>query len=351
MSPLNFGSLKKRKVLTALFLTAVVLLGARLYAPYWIKGRMESITEERTSYRVEIGDIDLAIWRGAYLIESVSMVERSESRYGDRLRIGKVDISVEWGELIRGHLVGELSLSDVHWAHDTAEGDEDGDSAEFDWRAVVRDLMPIRINRFELKNGEFMILRKGSGREMDLVFNDIDLLATNISNVSDSGEDLPSEYTVRAVFATGVPFYATGRIDLLSERLSMSGGLVSEEITLNEINELARSYAGLDFESGRLKLFSQWTVDDDSLGGFVKFLGYDLKVMEWEDDASNPIEFVWEGIAGLFVQLVENQKRDQFASEIPLEGDISDPDFKVIPTLVGLLENGFVKALEPGLEP
>ena len=62
------------------------------------------------------------------------------------------------------------------------------------------------------------------------------------------------------------------------------------------------------------------------------------------------VQTLWEGLVGAIAELLENQPRDQLATNIPLEGDLSNPDTSVLVAVINILRNAFVEAFQANLD-
>ena len=87
-------------------------------------------------------------------------------------------------------------------------------------------------------------------------------------------------------------------------------------------------------------------MNDGKISGYVKPLAQDIKVVNWEKDKKNPFNLVWQGIVGVVVEFFENQKEDQFATKVPLQGDLKNIESGVWPTIWNVFRNAFVQAFE-----
>ena len=56
-----------------LLLLAVVLLGLRLYLPTWLKNHANEVLAEIPGYHGSIQDVDVSLWRGAYVAENLQL--------------------------------------------------------------------------------------------------------------------------------------------------------------------------------------------------------------------------------------------------------------------------------------
>ena len=57
-----------------------------------------------------------------------------------------------------------------------------------------------------------------------------------------------------------------------------------------------------------------------------------------------------EGLVDVAAKILENRQEEQVATQIPLRGEIEDPDVDVLTTMVNLLRNAFVAAFSHSLE-
>ena len=58
-------------------------------------------------------------------------------------------------------------------------------------------------------------------------------------------------------------------------------------------------------------------------------------------ERANPINAIWESLVSVFMEVFENQPKDQFAMRIPIEGDINDPDQDLWSGFFSIFSNAF----------
>jgi hypothetical protein len=103
-------------------------------------------------------------------------------------------------------------------------------------------------------------------------------------------------------------------------------------------------------EKGTFALFSEFTGENGKFNGYIKPLFKDIKVLDLKEDKNKPLRMIWEAGIGLVSMIFKNQREDQVATQIPISGDISDPNVDVWKTVMKALENAFIKALNPKLD-
>lgn len=110
------------------------------------------------------------------------------------------------------------------------------------------------------------------------------------------------------------------------------------------------AYSQVDIESGSFSLFSEVTLDSGNIKGYIKPIARHIKVVNWEKDKQNPLNLIWQAIIGVLAEAFENQKQDQFATKVPIDGKVNNVDAAVWPSVFNILKNAFVKAFEMNTE-
>src|SRR5690606_32806384 len=95
--------------------------------------------------------------------------------------------------LFQGALVGELALNapKLRFTKDRAEiGEVVRDTTDF--RQLLKDFMPLRVNRFEVFDGRIHYIDSSTTPVVDIALGQAYILAENLKNTTDDTEALPS---------------------------------------------------------------------------------------------------------------------------------------------------------------
>lgn len=137
----------------------------------------------------------------------MSITKTSDSLPVPFLEVPKFDLSVHWKTLLKGSLAGEVVMTapELNFTvservrQDGSSGKSDQSGKEVhqygaapDWTVPLKELMPLKINRFEVFDGSLNFKDFTTKPEVNLFIDSIYLLATNLSNVSDRENRLPS---------------------------------------------------------------------------------------------------------------------------------------------------------------
>lgn len=332
-----------------IFLGIVVLLiVARLLLPYFVLKYLNKTLADLDGYTGHVDDVEIALYRGAYQIDSLNIRKVNGKIEEPFISIPKMDLSVQWKSLFKGKLVAEVVCTrpEVNFAFsEDEEASQTG--TEQDWTQVIKDLLPIDINRFTVVDGTINLTNVVSQPSTDLSMKNFDLEIANIRNVVDNANKFPSP-----VKASGdLPGYGgtmtfDADMQLLKKMPDFNYNLKLNNLQLVKLNDLSKRYAGIDFEKGSLDLVSEMEMVDGKLKGYLKPLTHDMQIFEWnEGDKRTVTQFVIELLAEGGNKLLENKVKDQVATRIPLNGTVENIETGLWPTVIGVLRNGYVSAL------
>lgn len=311
-----------------ILITLVVLLVvARLLLPYFVLRYVNKVLADMGSYTGRIEDVDISLLRGAYQIDELRIRKINGKIKEPFLSIPKTDLSIDWQSLFKGELVGEVEAYKPELNFSFSENESERQTGqEVDWTVLVKDLLPIQINRFAVMDGRVDLTSLITTPRADLSLQRFNAEIRNIRNVEEKSGKLPSP-----VWATGdVPGYGgTMRFDadmyLLKPIPDFNYNLRFTNLNMLKLNNLAREYANIDFERGTLSVFSEMAMNDGKLNGYVKPLTNDMKIFKLDENENRSVgKFFTELLAQAGTAVLKNQKRDQVATRIPLSGTVKD---------------------------
>jgi hypothetical protein len=332
------------KILVALLILLVV---ARLLLPYFVLRYVNKTLADMGSYTGHVEDIDIQLIRGAYQIDGLRIRKVNGKIKEPFLYMPKTDLSVEWKSLFKGKLVSEVEAyePELNFAFSDDEASNQT-GAEVDWTEYLKKLLPISINRFSVVNGKVNLTSLVTQPRADLSLQNFQAEIRNIRNVDDQAKKLPSP-----VIATGdVPGYGgkmnfSANMNLLKQMPDFDYNLEFSDLQLVKVNPLAREYANIDFERGTMSVFSEMAMLDGKLNGYLKPLTKEMKIFKLNEHEGRSIgKFFTELIAQAGTAVLKNQKKDQVATRIPLNGTVDEVETALWPTIFGVLRNAYIEA-------
>lgn len=334
---------KIKKIGLAALVFLSILIGARLYLPFWVTDYVNKTLSEIDGYQGSIEGVDIDLYRGAYGIRGLALEKVNENVPVPFVDISRIDLSVQWKALIHGRIVGEIELLNpvLNFTADSAEITQGG--SETDWTQPIQELIPLEINRFAIINGTVTYKDFGSTPKVELVLDSLQAEATNLRNITGKEGTLPSSITAKANSIGGGSLELNCKANIIKEVPDFDLTAQLENVNLVALNDFSKAYANLDFEKGVFNLYTEIAVADGKMEGYVKPVLNDITVFDLGNEDGNILQQAWEAMSGFVITIFSNQVRDQFATEVPFEGDLSNPDTKIWSTIGGVLRNAFIK--------
>lgn len=329
----------------------VLLVVIRLLLPRIILHYANKSLANLEGYYGQIADIDLSIYRGAYQIDNI-YINKIDTVSGDRIPFFDadiIDLSVEWSALFDGRIVGELVIQNptLIFTKDKAEPKEiQKDTTDF--KAVLKDLMPLNINKFEIVDGSVHYRDESTKPIVDVKLDNLDVIALNLSSVQDTAL-LPATIDASANVYKGT-FVMNIKLDPLADDPTFDLNAELKNTNLPEFNEFFQAYGKLDINEGTFGLYTEIAAKDRKFTGYVKPVIKNLDVVGPEDRKDNILQKAWEGIAGAVGEIFENQKKDQVATKVPIEGNFDKTTIGTWYAITTVMRNAFIQALYPSLD-
>lgn len=206
--------------------------------------------------------------------------------------------------------------------------------------------MPFRINRFSFKDGTIRYLDYNADPQVDISLDSLEMDILNINNAKDSGKPLPAHIDLKAVSVGNGKLDIKADANLLKQIPDFNLTLKFEEVNLPDLNKFLEAYASVDAEKGVFYLYSEMAADDGALTGYVKPIITDLEVLDLKDDSKNPLALAWQSIVGAVTEAFENQPADQFATKVPISGNLNNAEAGVFPTIWNVFRNAFIESFK-----
>lgn len=302
-------------------------------------------------YYGHINDLELSIYRGAYVIEDfyIDKIDSTTQSRTPFISSQTIDLSVEWKALFHGRFVGELEFVNpiMRFTKDKAEP-EAIQKDTVDFRTVLKTFMPLKINRFEIHNGQIQYIDSTSSPKVNVALTEAHILAQNLSSVADTAL-LPATVDASANVYKG-HLDLKMKLDLLAEQPTFDLNAEIKDINLPALNDFLKAYTKFDVHAGTFGLYSEVAAKEGKFIGYVKPIIKDLKVVGIEDRNDSFINKLYERLVGAAGFILENPTKEQVATKVPLKGEYDKTTVKVWYATIEVLRNAFIQALFPSLD-
>lgn len=351
LSPEHRTKRKKRLRIILLSVLALLIL-FRIFLPYIVLRYVNNKLANLEEYYGVVEDIDIHLYRGAYVIKNIEIVKK-DKKTKDTIPFFKsprIDLSVEWSALFDGAVVGEIFVSKpvLNFVKGAHKG-EDVKQDTADFRQLIDDLMPIKVNRFDISDGEIHYIDQNTSPKIDISMKDINATATNLSNVNEENELLPATLVTTGQAYEG-RFSLNVKMDALAKQPTFDLNTEMQNLNLVKLNDFLRAYGNFDVKKGIFNMYAEFAGKNGNFGGYVKPMLKDMDVVQWNKEEGNVPQILWESLVGLAKEVLENKRTDQVATKVPIHGTFEDPKVNLWKAISFILRNAFLHALKPSID-
>lgn len=330
----------------SIWIPLVLLLAAagfRIALPYIVKNYVNHVLATLPGYHGHVENIHIALIRGAYVIDHLYLNKGNAGSEIPFLHFEKTDISLEWKALFNGRIVSEIIMTRPKFTYvfEDQQSSTPKQAEAEDWSKALTDLVPIAINRLAIHQGKAAFVQRSAEPNIDLYLDNIDLLATNLRNVTGREEKLPSRLSATAVSIGKGNLSLEGRLNLVKKIPDIDVSFALEKAAAPAFNAFTKHYAAIDFEKGDFSIFGEMAIAEGYLTGYIKPLLKNSGLIGPEDHF---LDTLWEGFVGFFKFILKNKGNNTLATKVPIQGNLNEVEGKVWPTVFNLMKNGWIKA-------
>lgn len=346
---------RRRRIIWLSIISALIIF--RLLLPYIVLKYVNRKLENLEEYYGHVNDIDIHLYRGAYEIKDIRILKRVEKKgkTGEKdtipfFKSRSIDLSIEWKSIFEGAVVGEISVEEpvVNFVKDKHKG-EDVKADTADFAQLIDDLMPVTINRFDIHNGQVHYIDLGARPKLDIAMLNINITATNLTNVTDSKELLPATLTASAEAYKG-KFALNAKFDGLARKPTFDMNVSLNGLQLVLLNDMLREYANFDVKKGTFNMYGEFAAKEGKFGGYVKPFLKDLDIVQWNKEEGDFKQILWETMVASAAEILQNQKKEQLATKINMNGTFDKVHLNTWRAISFVLRNAFLHALKPSVD-
>jgi uncharacterized protein involved in outer membrane biogenesis len=336
-------------ILIAMVILAIIVV--RLALPGIVKNYVNKKLNELPGYTGHVGDIDIHLLRGAYVIKDLLLKKKSDPDKYPFLEVYRADLSLEWRSLFKGRLVGKVIL-DRPVVNILTTEEISKEPSKDSWTKTVKALMPMTINKLQVNVGSFAYRDLNKKPPTDLHIDRMQLTALNLANVQKAADPLPSQVHLTGTSIGEGHLKLDMKVNVLKDIPDFDMGMELTAANLLSLNGFFEANAKMDIERGSIDIFSNLKMKDGEMDGYVKPFIKDLKVLDVKKDIRKKggvVRVVKKAVVGLFAKAVTNPKTKKIATVIPIKGSVKDPKTSGWATFVGVLKNAFIHAFHESL--
>ncbi|MDP4174015.1 MAG: DUF748 domain-containing protein [Bacteroidota bacterium] len=336
-----------------LIILVVLLVALRIALPYIAKSHINKMLANTPGYRGHVEDVDISLLRGAYALNDIVIKKATGKIPVPFFEADRLELSLQWSELFHGAIVGKIFLDhpQVNFVQGPTPRQSQTKVDKETWQEAVQKLMPLKINRFEINDGEIHFRNFHSDPKVNVYIQELNLVATNLTNSRKISKTLAATLDVTGLALKSGRFHVRADIDPYETKPTFKMTLEMKGLQLVSLNDFLRAYGKFDVHKGTFSLYSEVAASKGKFDGYAKPLLKDVEVVKWKEDIKKPFfKFLWKTVVGAVKDIFTNAPKDQVATRIPISGRLDNPDIGIWTTIWELIKNAFIQALMPGLD-
>ena len=336
-----------------LSIVLVLLLAARLAAPYYVERLIDRRLNQIPGFSGHVTGIGLHIWRGAYRIDGME-IEKGNGRVNEPFfAADQIDFSIAWSQIFRGRFVSRIFITNgrLNFVRGNSEETSQLSSDKKGWQDVINDLFPIDITFLDIRGGVLRFLDATHSPKVDIAIHDLDVSATGLQNRPDSsGDPYPAKIHVSGVTLGGGELHLFTKLEPLADKPHFVLAMELKNVSMPALNEFLKAYANVEVSQGRFEAFSQMAMEDGHYEGYVKPFLANVTFSDPDKEKSSPWNALWTALVSGAAELAKNKDTGEVATRIPFSGEADQMDIHLWKSIENGLHHGFVRALSQGFE-
>jgi len=344
-------SLAKRWWFWLIIVIAATIIAVHIYLAIWVRDYVNRKLSEIPGYRAHVSAVTLHLWRGAYQIHNIDIKKTSAKVPVPFFSAPLVDLSVQWHALIFEHAaVGNI---EIHRAKMNLVNGPTPETRQVEvdapWAQKIKQLYPLKINRFAVHDGELHYRDFNKDPSVDLMADHVQMVAVNLTNSKKLSKNLIADIRMEGRPLREGNGRAQISLDPYAPRPTFALNLEISDLSLPKLNDFAKAYGGFTFKEGTFKMAMEASAKEGGYQGYIEPI-FDHMVIFNEQSAQNPATFVWEAILGTLTNIIRNYPKDRFGTKVPFSGTFEHPSPDIFATIFNAFRNAFVQAFQGKLE-
>jgi uncharacterized membrane protein YagU involved in acid resistance len=211
-----------------------------------------------------------------------------------------------------------------------------------------RPAVDIEVRKFDVTHSSFSYTDKTKDPNYRLFFNDTDIALKNLSNHQQQGS---ADLTFHGKFMGSGDTRVSGNFLASKHGPAFNMSVAIQNTDLPSMNDILRAYGRFDVAAGQFSVFSEVSIKDGYINGYVKPMFSNLEVYNYEKDKNTGVlHQARELVIGGATHLFKNFSTQQVATEVDLTGKLTSPGVSTWQAFVQVLHNAFIEAILPGFD-
>jgi hypothetical protein len=293
-------------------------------------------------------DVHVSVLPPSYSIENFKIIETPKGRWDEPLLyVEHARASVLWRKLLHGQLVARAVVERPKFV--AARRHEEKAKKTGSLSEQLEDAAPLKVDRFEVVDGEVLIAEGGGKNAPKMWLNKLDLTAVNLATRKAMMQGDPASVRLRGRVQRSGLLSMDASLDPYAAKPTFTADAKLEKLDARELYAFLEKEAQLHAEKGVVNVYAELNAKNGVLKGGVKPILENIEVGTSSKDLGKRLKaFLADTAVEMFTDDVPG--RDAVATVIPIRGTVGGPDVQLLPTVLGAVRNAFVVGLRSGFE-
>lgn len=308
----------KKKIIISVVI--VLLVVGRILLPHFVLKHLNNyLAEFSPVYKLHIGDLDIALFRTAYRLESVEgLIKKDGEKF---LTIDSVDISLAWRELFKGRIVtdvtiqeGNILLTNALFESREFKSEEERRKTAEEASGVKEKVLPLSIEQVTIHESTIQF---ADTLKLPLTERLVaDSIEGSIINLTPNPERPNTMMTAKATILGSSTLKIVGELKMLNKPLDWDIDTEIRKYNLATANKFITRLIPLTFKKGNMDLYVEAKSENGKIKGYAKPFFQDVDVIGDNKDFSNIKHFFVEIITALANAILKDRKTNTVATQI-----------------------------------
>ena len=272
-------------VMTALTL---VVVGVRIALNPVATALLHRALADIDGYQATFDPVQVSIIPLSMTVPNLVVVQDDAKGIEPIVRVPRLEARVRWRKLLRGQIVASASLERAKFvitfgvskvtpqlAEAARKGAEELKKNEFNFGAILEKVIPLRVDRIEAKDCEFLLTDATDGALPQFWVSEVQLVVDNLVTRKTLDEDVPLMLTLRALVAKTGVLKVLATANLHAEKPAFTGQAQLDGLRLESLYSWTKAKAGLSVK-GDLNVFVNFNSAEGKLSGDVKVIARNI---------------------------------------------------------------------------
>ena len=323
---------------------SVVLLPAfslvNMVAPGLVMRAINKAINQSKDFSGRLAELKFSLLKSQISINGfdLDVVENGEKL--NFLSVDKAIIQFNIQELLKGKIIVKISVTGLTLTFIR-------DKTRIHERGQLPMAFPLILASLTVADINLRYIDQSLNPSVKLDCDNIDLSAFNLTTTPTS-QILPSKIEVHGNIYGG-QMNAMVKLNLAEVMPAFDLNLELKDIAMPRLNSFFSAYGKFKVESGLLSFYTEAAAKGGRFKGYVKPIITNLEIKN-DENHTGVLNSLWQQFLTAVSDIFKNNKEDQLATKLPIEGTFSKPDINVWYAIAEFLKNAFVAALKPSID-